>query len=91
MNEKKRTVDHMKAQREVSAEVKARVKMVAGIKKTIKKALEGKELTISEIAEETGMKPEEVTFYLMTMRKFGEIEFVDDDDVDEYYSYRIKE
>ena len=91
MNEKKRTVDYMKAQREVSAEVKARVKMVAGIKKTIKKALEGKELTISEIAEETGMKPEEVTFYLMTMRKFGEIEFVDDDDVDEYYSYRIKE
>jgi len=91
MNEKKRTVDHMKAQREVPAEVKERVKSYNAIKKSIKKALEGKELSIPEIAEETGMKQEDVTYYLMTMRKFGEVEFVDDDDVDEYYSYRIKE
>ncbi len=61
------------------------------IKRAIKKALEGEELTILEIAEKTGMEPEDVTFYLMTMRKFGEVEFVDDDDVDDYYSYRIKE
>ena len=91
MNEKKRTIDHMKEQREVPAEVKERAKKYAAIKKSIKKALGDEELTILEIAEKTGMKPEEVTYYLMTMRKFGEVEFVDDDDVDEYYSYRIKE
>ena len=91
MKEKKRTIDHMKEQREVPAEVKERAKKYTAIKKSIKKALGDEELTILEIAEKTGMKPEEVTYYLMTMRKFGEVEFVDDDDVDEYYSYRIKE
>jgi DNA-directed RNA polymerase specialized sigma subunit len=91
MNEKKRTVDQMKKEREVSAGLRERVKETAGIKKRIKLALEGKDLTILEIAEETGINPEEVTYHLMTMRKFGEVEFVDDDDVDEYYSYRIKE
>jgi DNA-directed RNA polymerase specialized sigma subunit len=91
MNEKKRTVDQMKKEREVSAGLRERVKETAGIKKRIKLALEGKELTILEIAAETGINPEEVTYHLMTMRKFGEVEFVDDDDVDEYYSYRIKE
>jgi len=91
MNEKKRTIDHMKEQREVPAEVKERFKRFTGIKKAIKKALGDEELTILEIAEKTGMKPEDVTYYLMTMRKFGEVEFVDDDDVDDYYSYRIKE
>ena len=91
MNEKKRTIDDMKERREGPAEGKERVKKYNGIKKTIKKALEGEELTIQEIADKTGIKPEDVTYYLMTMRKFGEIEYVDDDDVDEYYSYRIKE
>ena len=91
MNEKKRTIDDMKERREVPAEVKERVKKYNGIKKTIKKALEGEELTIQEIADKTGIKPEDVTYYLMKMKKFDEIEYVDDDDVDEYYSYRIKE
>jgi DNA-directed RNA polymerase specialized sigma subunit len=81
----------MKEQREVPVEVRERAKKYTAIKKSIKKALGDEELTILEIAEKTGMKPEEVTYYLMTMRKFGEVEFVDDDDVDEYYSYRIKE
>ncbi len=91
MSEKKRTIDQMKEQREVPAGVKERLKKYTAVKKSIKKALEGEELTILEIAEKTGMKPEDVTWHLMTMRKFGEIEFVDDDDVDDYYSYRIKE
>jgi DNA-binding transcriptional ArsR family regulator len=91
MNEKKRTIDKMKELREVPAEVKERLKKYTAIKKSIKKALEGEELTILEIAEKTGLQPDEVTYHLMTMRKFGEVEFVDDDDVDDYYSYRIKE
>jgi hypothetical protein len=91
MNEKKRTVDDMKKRRDIPERARERVKEYAGIKKRIKKALEGKGLTIPEIAEETGMKPEDVTYYLMTMRKFGEVEYIDDDDVDEYYSYHVKE
>lgn len=90
MGEKKRTIDEMKERREVPAELRERVKRTAGIKKTIKKALEEEPLTILEIAEKTGMRPGDITYHLMTMRKFGEIEVVDDDDVDEYYSYRVK-
>lgn len=90
MSEKQRTIDHIKKSRNVPSEVRERVKELASIRKEIRKALSDEPLTIPEIAEKTSMRTEEVTYYLLTMRKFGEIEVVDDDDVDEYYSYRIK-
>jgi hypothetical protein len=91
MNEKRHTVDHMKKRRKVTAEAKQRVKSFTEAKKAIKKALGDGKLTIPEIASGAGMSPEEATYWLMTMRKFGEVEAVDDDDVDDYYSYRLKE
>jgi predicted transcriptional regulator len=90
MNEKRRTIDHMKKEREVPAAARQRMKRYNAARKSIKDALGGEGLTIPEIASKTGMEPGEVTFYLMTMMKFGEVEAVDDDDVDEYYSYRVK-
>ena len=40
MSGKKRTIDEMKKRREVPAELREQVKKTAGIRKTIKKALE---------------------------------------------------
>ena len=91
MMETKRPLDFVNREPKATAEARERVKVYNAARKQIKRALEGKELTIPEIAEETGMEQEDVTYYLMTMRKFGEVDFVDDDDVDEYYSYRLKE
>jgi hypothetical protein len=90
MNEKRLTVDSMKQRREVTVEAMERAKRFTAMKKAIRKALKDEELTIPEIALNAGIQQEEVTYWLMTMMKFGEIEAVDDDDVDEYYSYRIK-
>lgn len=71
-------------------DVKARVKAFAGVKRAIRKALKEGEKTIPEIAGETGMSTAEVTYYLMTMLKYGDVAAGDMDDDDEYYFYRLK-
>ena len=91
MNAKKPTIDHMKKQREIPAEAKALVKRFAAIRKTIMGALGDGPLTIPELAERTGLRPAEITYNLMTLRKFGAVETLVEDDVDEYYRYRAKE
>jgi hypothetical protein len=91
MSEKKPTVTGMKERREVPPQLRERVKEYAGARKAIRGVLREGPSTISEVAEATGMQPDRVTFYLMTLMKFGEIEAVDDDDVDEYYRYKLKE
>lgn len=71
-------------------DIKAGVKAFAGVKRAIKKVLKEGEKTIPEIAGETGMSPADVTYYLMTMLKFGDVAAGDMDDDDEYYFYRLK-
>ena len=60
------------------------------IKKMILEALKPEPMTIPEIADKTGLQKDVVTYNLMTLRKFGEIETDRVDDMDEYYYYRIK-
>ena len=91
MNTKKRTIDHMKQRREAPAEAKKLAKRFAGTRKTILGAMGEGPLTIPEIAERTGLPPADVTWGLMTLRKFGDVETLVEDDVDEYYRYRAKE
>ena len=89
MNDRKRTIDHMKQQREVPAAVRERVKEFNRIKKTILKALTSGRMTIPRLAEETGLAQEVVTYHLMTMRKYGAVEVDGVDDMDEYYFYTV--
>ncbi|MBN2184900.1 MAG: hypothetical protein JW746_06190 [Candidatus Krumholzibacteriota bacterium] len=91
MDEKIPTIKEMKKSRQVPDELKARVKEYGRIKKEILKALETKRGTIPEIAASTGLRQEVVTYTLMTMRKFHEIEVEGLDDMDEYYYYRKAE
>lgn len=91
MNAKRRTIDHMKERRDVSPETRERVKIYTGISKAIRDALQAGPLTIPEIAERTGRNPEEITYTLMTMRKFGVVETFIEDDVDDYYKYKLKD
>ena len=60
------------------------------IKKLILKSLESEAKTIPQIAGETELPPDVVTFYLMTLRKYGSIETGEIDDMDEYFSYKLK-
>ena len=90
MEEKRLTISHMKEQREVPGAVRERMKEFRRIKRMILEALKPDPMTIPEIAEKTGLRKDIVTYNLMTLRKFGEIETDRVDDMDEYYYYRIK-
>jgi len=72
---KKENLERLKEQRE--------------IRKKIVESLRGGDKTIPEIALETGLPPPKVTWFLMTMWKYGEVEAVDE--VDGYYKYRLTE
>ncbi len=86
----KKTVDHMKQKRAVSEEVKAKVKAYNKIKKQILKALEEKPKTVPEIAKEVDLSIDEIIFYLMSLRKFGSVQVDEIDDMDEYFTYKLK-
>jgi predicted transcriptional regulator len=91
MAEKKnKTITSMKEKRTVPDEVKANVKEFANVKKTILKALESGPKAIPQIAKETKLASAAVTYYLMSLRKYGEIEETEEIDEDEYYLYRLK-
>ena len=47
--------------------------------------------TIPELAEKLDMRSSEVVYYLMSMLKYGDIETVGLDDMDEYYIYKLKD
>ena len=85
-----RTIDSIKKIRTVSEDVKSSVKAYNRLKKQILLALKEKPKSIPEIANEINIEPDIVTFYLMSLRKFGEIEVDILDDMDEYFYYKLK-
>ncbi len=88
--EKIKTIDIIKEKRTVSAEAKQNLKEYNKIKKLILKSLESEAKTIPQIATETELPLDVVTFYLMTLRRYGSIETGEIDDMDEYFSYKLK-
>jgi predicted Rossmann fold nucleotide-binding protein DprA/Smf involved in DNA uptake len=85
-----KTIDYIKKKRTVSEEVKEKRKEFARIKKLILKTLETEPKNIPQIAKETQLPSDIVTFYLMTLRKYGEVITGDIDDMDEYFFYKLK-
>ena len=83
-----KTIDIIKETRSVSEELKAKRKEFADIKKLILKSLESEPKTIPQIATEINLAPDVVMYYLMTLRKYGDIETDEIDDMDEYFNYR---
>ena len=85
-----KTIDIIKETRTVSEELKAKRKKCADRKKQILKALEPEPKTIPQIATELNLPADEVMFFLMTLRKYGDIETGEIDDMDEYFYYKRK-
>jgi DNA-binding transcriptional ArsR family regulator len=94
MNKKKailtRTVDTIKKERRVPDHVKEELKKFNRMKREIRKALEEGPLTIPELAEKLELEKAEVTFHVMTLRKYGLIVAGEIDDMDEFYYYQLK-
>ncbi|MCF8297742.1 MAG: hypothetical protein K9J13_09390 [Saprospiraceae bacterium] len=87
--EKGKTINYIKEKRTVSEKVKANRKEFIRIKKLIIDALKDEPKSIPQIAKETELQQDVVTYNLMTLLKYGEIETGEIDDMDEYFSYKL--
>lgn len=85
-----KTINIIKEKRQASEAAKQHRKVYADNRKKLLKALEEEAKTIPELAAETGMTIEDVTYYLMTMRKYGDVVAGEIDDDDEYFYFELK-
>ena len=85
-----RTLDIVKKERQVSAEVKENLKKFNRMKRAIRQALEEGPLTIPELADKLEIDRAEVTYHLMSLRKYGLVTTGEQDDMDEYFYYQLK-
>lgn len=72
-------------------EVKENLKHFTRVKKSITDALKEGELTIGQLSEKIGMPRNEVVYFLMTLVKYGQVETGEIDDMDEYFTYKLKQ
>lgn len=86
-----KTIEHIKKVRTVSEDVKAKRKEFIRKKKLILTALKAGPKSIPQLAEEIDLSIDVITFHLMTLRKYGDVETGEIDDMDEYFSYKLKQ
>ena len=87
---KGKTFRYLREKREISESAKENLKNFTRVKKSITDALKEEEMTIDQLAKKLGMAKHDVVYYLMTLVKYGLVETGSIDDMDEYYSYKLK-
>ena len=91
MEEKKSNTYKLKREsHQVSQQAKDNLKIYSAMKKKIMEAFGDEELTIPQLAEKTGLSRNETLYYAMSLLKFGILENVRLDDMDEFYLYKIR-
>jgi len=88
--EKGKTHRYLREKREIPEAVKENLKNFNRIKKSILEALKEEELTIDQLTQKLSLPKHEVVFYLMTLIKYGSVQTGSIDDMDEYYTYKLK-
>lgn len=89
--EKKKTFIQGKEIYGISEEALSKSKYYRDMRKKLVQILKNGPKTIPEITQEMELPATEVVYYLMTLRKYGEIIVGELDDTDEYYFYQLKE
>ena len=89
--EKGKTAKYLRDKQGVSDEVKDNLKEFNRIKKQILDALKDGELTIAQLSVKLEMPTDETMYNLLSLVKFGFVQTGDIDDMDEYYSYKLKQ
>jgi DNA-directed RNA polymerase specialized sigma subunit len=89
--EKGKTAKYLRDKQGVPEQVKESLKEFTRIKKTLLTALGEREMTIKELSESVKMPSADVMFNLMSLVKYGFVEVGGIDDMDEYYTYKIKQ
>jgi len=91
MEEKQgQTYKLLREKREVPESVKENLKKFTRTKKSILEALKEEEMTVRQLSQKLGLPSHELLFYLMTLVKYGSVQTGTIDDMDEYYTYKIK-
>ena len=88
--EKGKTFKYLRDKREVPQEVKDQLKEFNRIKKAMLDALKESDLTIDQLTQQLNMAKPEVVFYLMSLIKYGFVQTGEVDDMDEYFTYKLK-
>ncbi|EKD30913.1 MAG: hypothetical protein ACD_77C00449G0003 [uncultured bacterium] len=80
----------LREKRKVSDRVKANLKQFNKDKKAILDALGKEDMTIDQISKETGMTKDKTMYILMSLVKFGFVSAGTVDEMDEYFTYKLK-
>jgi len=88
--EKGKTAKYLREIKPVREDVKNNLKEFNKIKKSILEALKEDDLTINQIALKTGISKSDTLYYLMSLVKYGYVQTGDLDDMDEYFTYKLK-
>ena len=88
--EKGKTFKYLRDKREVSQAAKDNLKKFNRIKKTVLDSLRENDLTIDQLTKILNMPKDEVVFYVMSLVKYGYVQTGTIDDMDEYFSYKLK-
>jgi len=89
--EKGKTAKYLRDKQGIPQQAKDNLKEFTRIKKALLAALAEREMTVKELSETTQMPSAEVMFNLMSLVKYGEVAVGSIDDMDEYFTYKIKQ
>lgn len=84
-----KTAKYLRDKQGVPDRAKEQLKEYNRIKKAISDVLKEEDLTIAQLSEKLDMAKPDVTFYLMSMVKYGLVATGEIDDMDEYYTYKL--
>ncbi len=87
--EERKTAKYLRDKQGVPEKVKEELKEYNRIKKSLTGALVEEELTIAQLSEKLQMPKHEVTYFLMSLVKYGIVAIGEIDDMDEYYTYKL--
>ncbi len=84
-----KTAKYLRDKQGIPEKAKENIKEFVRIKKALIDALKNGEMTIPQLSEKLSMSKEDVTFYLMTLIKYGDVAVGEIDDNDEYFTYKL--
>lgn len=88
--EKGKTFKYLRDKREVPQAVKDQLKEFNRVKKEMLEALKESDQTIDQLAQKLNLPKHEVVYYLMSLIKYGFVATGEVDDMDEYFTYKLK-
>lgn len=88
--EKGKTAKWLRDQQGISEKAKEQLKEFTTKKRSVLAALKDGPLTIEQVAEKAEMALSETVFYMMTLQKYGDVVVNEIDDMDEYFTYKLK-